>query len=171
MDDERKNSIDLGSNVKVNFGTLYIRPSGHDSNYSFAQSFSNFPCRLWMIRGGPLFILGHGVIGQVRLCPPVRGCHALRCLVSLYIALMQGDTTHIYFGNANPLLKTDLFLNLHLCGCVNCEAYRHIGITLSGICLSVRLCVCLSGSHTFLVVTNSYVSQVTRAFLRMLPLF
>ena len=36
--------------------------------------------------------------------------------------------------------------------------------------LSVRLfSVCLSGSHTFLVVTQSYVSQVTHAFLGMLP--
>ena len=30
---------------------------------------------------------------------------------------------------------------------------------------------CLSGSHTFLVVTHSYVSQATHAFFRMLPLF
>ena len=34
--------------------------------------------------------------------------------------------------------------------------------------LSVRLC--LSGSHTFLVVTHSYVSQATHAFLGMVPL-
>ena len=39
---------------------------------------------------------------------------------------------------------------------------------LCGICLSVRSCV--SGSHTFLVVTHSYVLQVTHAFLGMLPL-
>ena len=30
--------------------------------------------------------------------------------------------------------------------------------------------VCLSGSHTFLVVRHSYVSQATHAFLGMLPL-
>ena len=36
--------------------------------------------------------------------------------------------------------------------------------------LSVRLCVRLSGSHIFLVVTHSYVSQATHAFLGMLPL-
>ena len=36
--------------------------------------------------------------------------------------------------------------------------------------LSVRPSVCLSGSHTFLVVTHSYVLQATHAFLRMLPL-
>ena len=35
-----------------------------------------------------------------------------------------------------------------------------------GVCLSV----CLSSSHTFLVLTHSYVSQATHAFLRMLPL-
>ena len=36
--------------------------------------------------------------------------------------------------------------------------------------LSVRPSLCLSGSHTFLVVTHSYVSQATHAFLGMLPL-
>ena len=36
--------------------------------------------------------------------------------------------------------------------------------------LSVRPSVCLLGSHTFLVVTHSYVSQATHAFLGMLPL-
>ena len=66
----------------------------------------------------------------------------------------------------------------------------HIGITdLSGIvCFFIRLeqsvaahrdhfvrrlsvcaCVCLSDSHTFLIV-HSYVSQATHAFLGMLPL-
>ena len=35
---------------------------------------------------------------------------------------------------------------------------------------SVCLSVCLSGSHTFLVVTQSYVSQATHAFLGMLLL-
>ena len=47
----------------------------------FAQSLSNFTCKLWMIRGGTLLILGHGVKGKGQLCPPARGCHALRCLV------------------------------------------------------------------------------------------
>ena len=37
-------------------------------------------------------------------------------------------------------------------------------------CLSVCACVCLSDSHTFLIVTHSYVSQATHAFLGMLPL-
>ena len=40
--------------------------------------------------------------------------------------------------------------------------------------LSVRPSVyvsCLSGSHTFLVVTHSYISQATHAFHGMLPLF
>ena len=38
------------------------------------------------------------------------------------------------------------------------------------VCLSVCVSVCLYGSHTFLVVTHSYVSQATHAFLGMLPL-
>ena len=47
-------------------------------------------------------------------------------------------------------------------------AAHRIGTTLSGVCLSVCL---LSGSHTFVVVMDSYVSQETHAFLGMLPLF
>ena len=34
-----------------------------------------------------------------------------------------------------------------------------------------HLSICLSGSHTFLVVTHSYISQASHAFLGMLPLF
>ena len=36
--------------------------------------------------------------------------------------------------------------------------------------LSVCACVCLSDSHTFLIVMHCYVSQATHAFLGMLPL-
>ena len=61
--------------------------------------------------------------------------------------------------------------------CVACKAQRHIGITLSGVCPSVCLSgshtfliVCLSGSNTFLLITHSYVSQATHAFFGMLPL-
>ena len=43
-------------------------------------------------------------------------------------------------------------------------------LCLVSVCPSVCVCVCLSGSHTFLVVTHSYVSQATHAFLGMLPL-
>ena len=48
---------------------------------------------------------------------------------------------------------------------------QQVGITLSGIWLSVRLsfCVCLSHSHTFLVVTYCYDVQAIHAFLGMLP--
>ena len=33
----------------------------------FAQSLSNFTCELWVMRGGTLLILGHGVKGQGQL--------------------------------------------------------------------------------------------------------
>ena len=43
--------------------------------------------------------------------------------------------------------------------------------TKGSLCLAfVCLCVCLSSSHTFLVVMHSYVTQGTHAFLGMLPL-
>ena len=47
----------------------------------FAQSLSNFTCRLWMKRGETLLNLSCGVIGQGQVCLPARGCHALSCLV------------------------------------------------------------------------------------------
>ena len=43
---------------------------------------------------------------------------------------------------------------------------KHSG-TLGSLC---PVSVCLSGSHTFLVVTHSYVSQATHVFLGTLPL-
>ena len=41
---------------------------------------------------------------------------------------------------------------------------------LLSVCPSVTSSVCLSSSHTFLVVTHSYVSQAAHAFLGLLPL-
>ena len=49
-----------GSKVKVNFGTLCIRPCGHDKTTVLVQSFSNFTCTLLMMRGGTLLILSKG---------------------------------------------------------------------------------------------------------------
>ena len=37
----------------------------------FAQSLSNFTCTFFMLRGGSLLILGHGVKGQGQLCHSV----------------------------------------------------------------------------------------------------
>ena len=47
----------VGSKVKANFCILFIKPCGHDTDYSFAQLFSNFICKLWIMRGGTLLIL------------------------------------------------------------------------------------------------------------------
>ena len=46
-------------------------------------------------------------------------------------------------------------------------AHRDHFVRRPSVCLSV----CLSGSHTFLLVTHSYVSQATHAFLGVLPLY
>ena len=37
MDDERRTLLSLGQRVKVNFGTLCIRPCGQDTDYSFCS--------------------------------------------------------------------------------------------------------------------------------------
>ena len=66
------------SKVKVNFGTLCIRHCGHNTNYSLSHLQLNFTCRLCMMKGGTLLILGQG-----QFCPPARGCHALHCLALL----------------------------------------------------------------------------------------
>ena len=56
-----------GLKVKVNFGILYIRPCGHDTDYSFCP----FTSKLYMLvvddEGGTLLILGHVVKGQGQL--------------------------------------------------------------------------------------------------------
>ena len=54
-----------GSKIKVNCDTLWIRPCGHDTD--FAQSLSNFICKLSMMREGTLLIWGHGIKGQGQL--------------------------------------------------------------------------------------------------------
>ena len=42
--------------------TLYL--VGTIATIMFAQSLSNFTCKLWKMRGGTLLNLGHGVKGQ-----------------------------------------------------------------------------------------------------------
>ena len=58
-----------------------------------------------------------------------------------------------------------------LCGQRSIAAHRDHFVRRLSVHPSVCPSVCLSGSHTFLVVTHSYVLQVTHASLRMLPLF
>ena len=40
----------------------------------FVKSLSNFTCKLWMMRGGTLLILGHGVKDQGQPCHCIRPC-------------------------------------------------------------------------------------------------
>ena len=67
VDDERKNPIDLGSQGQRWSSTLALCVSDivHTIQTTvFAQSFSNFSCKLWMMRGGTLLIFSHGVTGS-----------------------------------------------------------------------------------------------------------
>ena len=54
--------------------------------------------------------------------------------------------------------------------CDFCEAKRHIGITLSGIILSLSVFVFVGESH-FIGSHMSHISQATHALLGMLPLW
>ena len=51
----------------VRMWVRHALPCGHDIDYSFSQSFSNFTCKLLMMRGGTLLILGNGVKDQDQL--------------------------------------------------------------------------------------------------------
>ena len=62
-EDESNCVLVTGSKVKVNFGTISIRHCGHD-RLVFAKSLSNFTCKLRVMRGGTVLIMGHGVKGQ-----------------------------------------------------------------------------------------------------------
>ena len=64
---------------KVNFGTLSVKTCGQETGYIVARSLSNFICKLLMMRGGNLLILGHMVKCQVQLWP-LRG-DATLCVV------------------------------------------------------------------------------------------
>ena len=46
---------------------LYLVDTIANTCTVFAQSLSNITYKLWMIRGGTLLILGHGVEGQGQL--------------------------------------------------------------------------------------------------------
>ena len=111
----------------------------------FAQSLSNFTCKLWMMRGGTLFILGHGVKGQGQLCPPARGCHALRCLV-IYVTLksfLQGH--HLWFIHEN------LFLQFPTSSLIIVAVFVKVG-HIKLVRLSIRPSVCLKNfnlAHIF----------------------
>ena len=58
----------MGLKVKVNFGDLYIRPCGHDTDYSFCPITSKLHMKVVDDeRGGTLLALGHRVKGQGQL--------------------------------------------------------------------------------------------------------
>ena len=95
-----------------------------------------------------------------------------------HVYSLRQDLSHhtIIFELVTLTLKFDLlFKNLTLV--INLWTMRNRGfcVTCEALCLasvrpSVYRSICLSGSHTFLVVRHSYVSQATNAFLGMLPL-
>ena len=57
-----------------------------------------------------------------------------------------------------------------LCRLRSIAAHRDHFVQSAVSAVSIHVSVCLSSSLAFLIVTHSYVSQATHAFLRMLPL-
>ena len=90
------------------------------------------------MRGGTLLILGHGVKGQGQLCPPARGCHALRCLVT---CSMQTCT---YYVQTKSYLGRTMFAMI-----IIPPATKLGGGILESPCPSVCLSVRLSSAFGF----------------------
>ena len=79
--------------------------------------------------------------------------------------VLKGVVCIIIIDSLGVILSKDMCM-CFLCCLRSKVAYRDHFVQL----LSVPVSVCLSGSNTFLVVTHSYVSQATHAFLPMLQL-
>ena len=64
--DDRRNPTDFGSQVQRSRTNWHFVNKTLWAGYTlvFAQSLSNFTCKLFLMRGGTLLILGHGVRGQ-----------------------------------------------------------------------------------------------------------
>ena len=79
--------------------------------------------------------------------------------------------TNIKLNFSQNISSHDFTKDLEIYTCFSAHK-SNISIVLcpASVCLSIPTCVCLSSSHTFLVVMHSYVLQVTRACLGMLPL-
>ena len=138
-------------------------PCGHNTDY-FSPNWwlSNFTSKLWMMRGGTLLIFGS------------------RSQTSYLDILLSFDN---YVGRLNTALYGKCYdFNFHITNiAISWVAVFHPLLFIVFLCrlrsiaahrdhFVRQLSVCLSDSHTLLVVTLSYVSQATHAFLGMLPL-
>ena len=59
--------IPMGTNCAPLIADLLSSRNSVGGFTVFDQSLSNFTCKLWMMRGGTLLILGHGIKGQSQL--------------------------------------------------------------------------------------------------------
>ena len=117
-----------GSKVKVNFGTLCIRPCGHDTDYSFCPITYKLHMHIHHdVRRNPIDF-GSRVKGQGQLCPPARGCHALHCLVLCYLHVCKWKNAYIKDLNALWILMNFLCIYLGEKG----------GCTIACICIGTH---------------------------------
>ena len=116
--------------------------------------------------------------GGLKKVESIIGLQCHRHLVGFFYVPIQAETKSHPFGfsdRGDPYTKIGFpTYNLKMIHCQNpifVLPTKHSG-TYESLCVaSVCPCVCLSGSHTLLVVMHSYVSKATHSFLRMLPLF
>ena len=70
----------------------------------FAQSLTNFTCKLWMIRGGTLLILGHGVKGQGQLWHSVYKTLWTRVATTVFAQSLSNFTCKLWMMRGEILL-------------------------------------------------------------------
>ena len=166
--DERRNPIDFwsrGSKVKVNFGTLYIKPCGHVSDYSFCPI--TFKLHMHIRhdeRRNPVHFGSRGQMSRSTFAPPCEGMPrlALSSYTFEYFALYKSNTIyhiktfvlnvsaiHAVFQRPFPsflilfLLKfLYIKVNFYAPGLKGPPGHLVIGSSVRlSICLSVRLSV------------------------------
>ena len=110
--DERRNPIDFGSRgskVKVNFGILYIKPCGHDSDYSFCPI--TFKLHMHIRHDERRNPVDYGSWGQMSrsTLAPCEGMPRLALSSFNYINQLVRDTVldHKYFSRIYQALVHD----------------------------------------------------------------
>ena len=98
-----------GSKIKVNFGTrCIINTLWARYRLVLVQTHSNFICKLWMMGGGTLLNLGHGVKGQGQLWHLVYKTLWARFRLTVFAWSLSNFTCKFFMTRAGTLLISGL---------------------------------------------------------------